>query len=172
MGPVSAEVGVDAPRERVFDFLADLANRPSFTDHFIDELHLFRETSAGVGAGARFRLRAGLASLWMDTTIEAMETPRVIRERGSGGRFNRIPVQTVWDLVEGPGPLTTVRVTFWSRPERAVDRMRELLGGASLSCRRNWATALRRLRDVLESEAPVTRVAIAGADRVPNPVSE
>jgi uncharacterized protein YndB with AHSA1/START domain len=172
MGPVSAEVGIDLPRQRVFEFLADLANRPSFTDHFIDDFRLFREESTGVGAGARFRLRSGPGAVWMDTTIEAVEAPRFIRERGRGGRFNRIPVQTVWELREGPGPLTTVRVTFWSEPDHLLNRARELVGGASLRCRRHWASALRRLRDVVEGEAAVKRVAVAGADRIPLPVSE
>ena len=168
MGPVSAEVGVDVTRQRAFDFLVDLANRPSFTDHFIDDFHLFREASAGPGAGARFRMRWGPGTLWMDTTIETLEPPRLIRESGSGGRYNRVPFQTVWELSEGPGPLSTVRVTFWSGAEQPLDRARELVGGVSLRQRRHWATALRRLRDLLEGGEPVQRVVIAGADRVPS----
>lgn len=165
MGPVGAELGIDSPRQRIFEFLVDLANRPSFTGHFIDEFRLLRSESAGVGAGARFRLRSAPAALWMDTTIEAVEPPRLIRERGSGGRFNRIPVHTVWELSEGPGPLTTVRVTFWTETTRTLDRSREVLGGASYWCGRNWAAALRRLRDLLESGEQVERVAVAGADQ-------
>ena len=35
MGPISVKTPIDAPRERVYEFLCDLANRPSFTDHFV-----------------------------------------------------------------------------------------------------------------------------------------
>ena len=61
MGPVSAEIEIDVPRERVFAALADLAARPSFTDHFLSGFHLTRIDSAGVGAGARFRVEAAAA---------------------------------------------------------------------------------------------------------------
>ncbi len=64
MGPVSAEIEIDVPRERVFAAIADLARRPSFTDHFLDGFHLTRIESSGVGAGARFRL--GCAALGLD----------------------------------------------------------------------------------------------------------
>ncbi|HET7574281.1 MAG TPA: SRPBCC family protein, partial [Solirubrobacterales bacterium] len=67
MGPISAEVEIDVPRERVFALLADLAARPSFTDHFLTGFHLTRLDSAGVGAGARFRAEGRLRSVWMDT---------------------------------------------------------------------------------------------------------
>ena len=42
MGPVSATTAIDAPRERVYALLVDLAFRPAFTDHFIDEFRLER----------------------------------------------------------------------------------------------------------------------------------
>jgi hypothetical protein len=152
MGPVNAEIAIDVPREVGFDYLADLGNRPSFTDHFISDFRLLRVESKGVGAGARFRFFAPPQAIWMDTTIIELDPPRAISERGSGGRWNRIPSATEWELVAGPGPLTTVRVTFWTRPSHPLDRAKEVLGGASIWYGRDWATALRRLRGVLESE--------------------
>ena len=69
MGPVSAEVEIDVPRERAFETIGDFSRRLSFTDHFVSGFHLTRIDSAGIGAGARFRVEAPLNSIWMDTTI-------------------------------------------------------------------------------------------------------
>jgi hypothetical protein len=166
MGPVSAAVDVDAPRERVFDLIGDLASRPAFTDHFISDFHLTRIASSGAGAGARFRLALPPRALWMDTAISVCEAPRRIVERGCGGPSNRIPAVTVWELLEGPGSLTSVRLSFWTEPSDRVDRALDLLGGTSLWHARAWRRALRRLRDLVESSesAPVRHAIIAGGN--------
>jgi uncharacterized protein YndB with AHSA1/START domain len=165
MGPIRAETEIDVPRERVFAAIADLAARPSFTDHFLSDFHLTRIESTGVGAGARFRAQAPLRSIWMDTTIVALDEPYRIVERGQGGRVNRIPTNTVWELKEGPGSLTSVRVSFWTEPG-GLDRGLELISAGSLWQERGWREALRRLRDALESDAPgAERIAVAGGNR-------
>src|SRR4051812_8734798 len=102
MRPVSASVAIDAPRERVFAFLADLANRPAFLEPFVIEYRLQRLDSAGVGASARFRVAED--GTWMDTVIGETVSPRLIRESGRAGRTGRIPVFTVWELSEGLAP--------------------------------------------------------------------
>src|SRR6478735_722811 len=165
MGPVSVSTEVDAPRERVFDFVADLANRPSFTDHFISDFHLIRIESAGVGAGARFRIYAPPQAVWMDTSINAVDRPHRLSERGSGGRDNRVPSATEWEILPGPGSLTTVRVAYWTEPTHPVDRAKEVLGGASHWYERDWRAALHRLRDLLESGGPTERAGVAGGNR-------
>jgi hypothetical protein len=152
MGPVSAELGIDVSREVAYDFVADLANRPPFTDHFVSDFRLLRAESSGVGAGARFRFFAPPQAIWMDTNIVELERPRRISERGSGGRWNRIPSATEWEFLAGPGSLTTVRLTYWTEPGHPLDRLKEILGGASIWYGRDWAAALRRLRDILEAE--------------------
>jgi uncharacterized protein YndB with AHSA1/START domain len=165
MGPVSASVTVDAPRERLFEFLCDLANRPSFMGQFTDEFRLERLESSGVGAAARFRLHK--PSEWMETVIAELEPPYRITERGRTGRLNRIPVATVWELVEGPGGGSTeVSVHFWTEPSNPVDIAKEKLG-AWRRIRRDWRSALERLKDVIEGDRPVERVRVGGADRVP-----
>ena len=58
MDAVTTSVIIDAPRERVFEYLEDLANHPEFTDHYLVEWHLTRIDSVGRGAGARFRVKA------------------------------------------------------------------------------------------------------------------
>ncbi len=165
MGPISAETEIDVPRERVFAALADLAVRPAFTDHFLSGFNLTRIESSGVGAGARFRVEAPLRKVWMDTTIVELEEPYRVVERGRGGRVNRIPNHTVWELIEGPGTLTSVRFSHWTEP-RPVDRGLELLSAGSAWQERSWRQALRRLRDGLESGSwDGERVAVAGGNR-------
>ena len=165
MGPISANAAIDAPRERVFDFLCDLANRPAICDHFVCEFRLERLESAGVGAAARFRLRR--PKLWMETVIEEVIPPHRISERGRAGRLARIPVFTVWEMVEGASPGSCeVTVSFWTEPSHAIDRVRELFG-AGRRHRRHWSRALAHLKDAMENEHPVGRVAVAGADRLP-----
>ncbi|MEZ5077347.1 MAG: SRPBCC family protein [Solirubrobacterales bacterium] len=166
MGPISAEVEVDVPRERAFALLADLAARPSFADHFLTGYRLTRIDPVGIGAGARFRVEVPLRPVWMDTTIVELDGPHKIVERGSSGRSNRIATNTVWELTGGGGSRTTVRVVFWTEPANPLDRAVELLSGGSFFQRRGWEQALRRLRDQLESEAPVAaRLAVAGGNR-------
>src|SRR5262245_6593925 len=163
MGPVSAAVEIDVPRSVAFAELCDLSRRPSFTDHFISRLRLTRIDPVGLGAGARFRFETHPRRVWMDTTITEIEEPQQIVEHGRGGRGNRIPSTTVWELLEGPGSLVTVRVSFWTEPSNLVDRAIDSIGMASVWFGRGWREALTRLRDNLESGAADEEpVAVAG----------
>jgi uncharacterized protein YndB with AHSA1/START domain len=164
MGPVSAEVEIDAPRGRAFELIGDLARRPAFTDHFVSDFHLTRVGSSGPGAGARFRFSLPPRALWMDTAISVVEEPHRIVERGCGGPVNRIPSVTVWELLEGSGSLTRVRVSYWTEPSNRLDRVVERLGAASIWYERAWRKALRRMRDLLESSGQPAerRAAVAG----------
>ena len=165
MRPVSATASIDVPRERLFDVLVDLAVRPSFMDHLVSDYRLERIESRGVGAAARFRLRE--SGGWMDTQIEAAERPRLVREQGRGGRLNRVPVFTVWELAEGPSPQSTeLTVTFWTEPQHPADRVRELFG-SSRHFAAGWRKSLHRLRDLIESGEPLEPVGVAGGDRLP-----
>ena len=166
MGPVSAEIEIDVPRQRAFEAIADLSRRPAFTDHFLADFHLTRIEPSGVGAGARFRFAVWPRAVWMDTTIAEVDEPHRLLEHGRGGRLNRIPSTTLWELTEGPGSLTKVRVSYWTEPSNPIDRALELLSGASIPYERRWREALRRLRDQLESGAPdQAGVALAGGNR-------
>jgi uncharacterized protein YndB with AHSA1/START domain len=165
MGPVSAEIEIDAPREQLFAVLADLSLRPSFTDHFLAGFHLTRIEPVGVGAGARFRVDVPLRKVWMDTAIVESDDACRIVEQGEGGRNNRIRTHTVWELKTGTGSLTAIRVAHWTEPT-LVDRPLELLSGGSIWVGRGWKRALQRLRDNLESEQPaVERIGVAGGNR-------
>lgn len=166
MGPISAETTIDAPRERVWELIADLADRPSFCDHFQRNFRLERIESRGVGAAARFEVDASRMRLWMETVVEEEDPPHRLFERGRGGRLDRIPIFTVWELESGAGEETEARVTFWTEPSHALDRLREHLG-AERWFRRQWSRALRRLKELAESGAPAEPIGVAGADPLP-----
>ena len=89
MGPVMAETTIDAPRERVYAMVADLAMRPAFCDHFQEQYRLQRIDSTGVGAAARFFVDAPRFSMWMESVIAELEAPHLIIERGQGSRIDR-----------------------------------------------------------------------------------
>lgn len=166
MGPVSAEVEIDVPRQRVFEAIGDLARRPSFTDHFLTDFRLTRIESSGLGSGARFRVALRPRRVWMDTAIAEVEVPHRIVEHGRGGRGNRIPASTVWELLQGSGSMTRVRVSHWTEPSNPVDKALEALSGAAILQERGWREALRRLRDQLESDAPADEgLTVAGGNR-------
>lgn len=166
MGPIHADVEIDAPREQVFERIGDLSLRPSFTDHFLSDFHLTRIDSRGIGAGARFRVNAPLRSVWMDTTIVEQAENEKIVEAGSGGRVNRIRTHTVWELTGGTGALTAVTVSHWTEPANQLDRALEVFSGGSFWQERSWREALRRLRDAIESDLPAgERIAVAGGNR-------
>jgi hypothetical protein len=144
----------------------DLANRPAILGEFVDGFRLQRLESAGVDAAARFRISG--PGMWMETVIAEADRPHRILERGRGGRLDRIPITTAWELTEGPGAGSCeVKVVFWTEPSHPVDRARERLPGAERHYRRHWAGALARLKELIESGAEVERVGVGGGDRVP-----
>jgi uncharacterized protein YndB with AHSA1/START domain len=166
MGPLAAETEIDVPRRRVFEVIGDLSLRPAFTDYFLSGYHLTRIDPTGVGAGARFRVMAPLRKVWMDTTIVELDESHRVVEQGMGGRTNRIPNHTVWELTEGPGSLTTVRVVHWTEPSNPLDRGLEVLSAGSTFQQRGWREALKRLREGLEQGVwEADRIAIAGGNR-------
>lgn len=165
MGPISVAEAIDSPREQVFDFVCDLANRESFTDHFLRDFRLERFESAGVGASARMRIAK--PRIWMETVIVDAERPYRIAESGNGGRLDRIPFLTAWEIVEGPAPATSeVTVRFATEPAHPEDRLRELRFGERYY-RRQWSRALSRLKDIVEAGRRPERVGIAGGARMP-----
>ena len=163
MGPISAEATIDAPRERVWELIADLSRRPAFCDHFQDEFRLERIEPVGVGASARFRVEAPRMKVWMDTVVTEAEEPQRLYESGRGGRLDRIPVFTVWELAGGAGSTTEARVTFWTEPSHPLDKLRDS-SRARRWFRRQWSEALDRLKELAETGAEVDAVGVAGID--------
>jgi uncharacterized protein YndB with AHSA1/START domain len=162
--PVTVSIVISAPRERVFDYLQDIANHPEFTDHYLVDWHLTRIDSVGRGAGARFRVKApGNRFSWADMTFTEVERPHRIVEVGRTGKNNRIRTLGVYDLAPASDRSTRVRFTLETIPATLSDRLMEALG-ARAWMRRKSERALHRLRAILEEGGGRGRDA-AGASR-------
>ena len=94
MDPVTVTATVARPRHEVFEYLADIANHPEFTDHFLVDWRLTREQSFGRGAGARFRIAGrGNRFSWADAVFTVVETPWRIVEEGPPAQVLGAPEQ-------------------------------------------------------------------------------
>jgi uncharacterized protein YndB with AHSA1/START domain len=162
--PVSITVTIDRPRDEVFAYLADIANHPEFSDHYLKEWRLTRLDSVGRGAGARFRVDAPLQRFsWADTTFVEVEPPRRIVALGRAGKFNRIRTTAIWTLDVAPGGGTDVEYMLEYEPALPTDRIMEALTGQRAWFRRNLLKAMRRLQAILEeNEDRGARATVAG----------
>jgi len=141
---------ISKPREEVFEYLADIANHPEFTDHYLVDWRLLREETYGTGAGARFRIKQPLRRFnWADVTLVELEPPFRIVQRGRGGTDNRIRMLGTYTLSPGPAGSTRLEYTLETVPVMASDRIMEAFGGNRWT-RRQTAKAVRRLRTILE----------------------
>jgi len=162
--PVSVSVIVSAPRERVFAYLEDVANRPQFTGHWMTEWHLLRTDSVGRGAGARFRIKSPRLGRfkWGDLTLAEVESPARIVETGRTGKDNRIRTLATWRLDPASHGSTRVTLTLQTAPKTLLDKLLESFGGRR-AAKRNGDRAMKRLRDILEgSRAGGERITVAG----------
>jgi uncharacterized protein YndB with AHSA1/START domain len=150
MDPITVSTTIAKPRELVFEYLADIANHPEFTDHYLVDWHLTRVDPYGVGAGARFRIKAPMNRFaWADMTFAELQPPFRIIEHGRGGKYNRIRMLGTYTLSPGPGGTTKVQYTLETVPVQLSDKLMEAFGGRAWS-RRQAAKAMRRLRAILE----------------------
>jgi uncharacterized protein YndB with AHSA1/START domain len=163
MDPVTAHTTIDLPRERVFDYLADVANHAEFTDHYLKDWHLTRVDSVGRGAGARYRVDAPLNRFgWEDMTLVEVQRPYRIVAAGRGGKFNRNKTWTTWTL-EPHGDATRVEVSTESDPALPTDRFLEAVSGRRGWYRRRLGRALERLQSILEEDVDRgARATVAG----------
>jgi uncharacterized protein YndB with AHSA1/START domain len=151
--PVSVSTVISAPRERVFDYLQDIANHSEFSDHYLVDWHLTRIDSVGRGAGARFRIKVpGYRFGWGDVTFVEVEPPHRIVEVGRAGKNNRIRLLGVYELTEGASGTTRLRFTVLTEPKMLSDRLLEALGGRRWLARKA-GRAMRRLRAIIERDA-------------------
>jgi uncharacterized protein YndB with AHSA1/START domain len=162
MREVSVSTVISAPREEIFDFVADLAARPSFADHYMDDYRLARVQPVGVGAAARFKLDAPLANDYAELTITVADRPRQIVEEIRFGRRGRNRSVAVYDFTRESGNVTRVELTTFSEPATAIDRIREI--GAAAWIKRQTRRSLERLRRIFEEPGRVElkRATIAG----------
>jgi uncharacterized protein YndB with AHSA1/START domain len=162
MREVTVSTIISAPREDVYDFVCDLAGRPAYTDHFMDDYRLARVQPVGVGAAARFRLGAPLANEYAELTITEADRPRRIIEEIRVGRRGRNRSVAVYDFTRESAAVTRVELTTYSEPATMVDRLRQF--GAAGWIRRQTRKSLDRLRAIFEEpqKRPLKRATIAG----------
>jgi uncharacterized protein YndB with AHSA1/START domain len=164
VGPLSTEITIDAPRERVWELVSDLAMRPAFCDHFMHEFRLQRVESAGLGAAARYRVKAPRFPVWLETVITELDPPYMLLERGKGSRLDRMPTGTAWELVPSGGTMTDVTLTYWTEPVHPVDKIKDRMTSARWY-ERQLKRTLKRLRDLAEANSEVEPLQVAGASR-------
>src|SRR5687768_13490881 len=99
MRPIAVSRTVDAPRERVFEYLTDIANHAEFSDHFLRDFRLQRLDSTGLGASASWRMDFPLARRWGDSAITELDAPHLIVLEGHSGRLGRIKTRAEYRLV-------------------------------------------------------------------------
>ncbi len=162
MDPVQHTITIDRPREEVFEYLADIANHPEFTDHYLKHWRLTRIDSYGPGAGARYKMDGPFQRFgWSDLTFIEIDAPRKIVAVGRGGKYNRIKTFASWTLEPASGG-TRVTFEFETEPALPTDRFVEALGFRGWFKRKS-AKGLRRLRSILEdNEHRGTRATVAG----------
>ena len=150
MDPITASITIDRPREEVFEYLADIANHPEFSDHYLKQWRMLRVDSYGRGAGARFKVDAPLDRFsWSDMTFIEVEAPHRIAAAGRGGKFNRNKTWTTWTLTPS-GNATKVEVTTESEPGLLTDKYMEAVTRRRGWYKRRLGKALRRLQAILE----------------------
>ena len=162
MDPVELTITIDRPREEVFEYLADIANHPEFTDHYLKDWRLTRVDSYGRGAGARYKMDGPFKRFgWSDLTFIKVDAPREIVAVGRGGKFNRIKTYASWTLEPASGG-TRVEFVFETEPKLPTDRFVESFGFRRWFKRKS-GKGLRRLRSILEdNERRGTRATVAG----------
>ncbi len=153
MDPVTASVSIDRPREEVFEYLADIANHPEFSDHYLKDWRLTRVDSYGRGAGARFKIDAPLDRFgWGDMTFIEVERPYRIVAAGRAGKFNRNRTWTEWKLEPQGARSTRLEVTTESEPALPTDRLMEAVTRRRGWFKRGLKRSLRRLQSILEED--------------------
>jgi uncharacterized protein YndB with AHSA1/START domain len=159
---VTVSTVISAPRERVFDFVCDLAGRPAYTDHYMRDYRLARVDPVGQGAAARFRLRAPLANEYAELEIKEVDRPRRIVEELKVGRRGRNRAVAVYDFIQESGGMMRVELTTYAEPATMVDRIKQI--GVAGWMRRQTKQALERLRLIFEDppEGELKRATIAG----------
>ena len=165
MDPVTTHVNIDRPREEVFAYLADIANHPEFTDHYLKDWRLTREESEGRGAGARYRQTGRFDRFGhYDMSFAEVEAPFRLIAVGRGGKYNRIKTYHEWTLEPEHGG-TRLEYLYESEPALPSDRLIEAISRRKSWVRRNSGKALKRLRRILEEDSGRgARATVGGLD--------
>jgi uncharacterized protein YndB with AHSA1/START domain len=170
MPSVELTAYISAPREKIYDVVADLGLRPAWTDNYQSEFRLANPKSYGEGAGARYLHDAPSWNQWVETTIVEADRPRRIVERTKAGRYGRTQGSIVWDLEPAGSGLTRVTVAIVSEVGTPRERFKEKLGFRRW-LRRGTKASLERLRLIFEEypDRPLARATVAGFEPLTAP---
>lgn len=162
MRPVESRIVISAPRDEVFAFIADIANRTAWMDNYLTDFRLTRVNPVGVGAGAAFVVNSPMFPLRAEYQVVKADAPRTLVERGRVGRLGRTTGWMEWELAESYGS-TEVTLTHWTEPGIRWDGIKEGFGVRSWT-KRQLGVSLRRLRKIFEEtrERPLARTGVAG----------
>ena len=165
MDTVTLNVSIDRPREEVFAYLADVANHPEFSDHYLKGWRLTREDSSGRGAGARYKQDGRFDRFgFYDVSFAEVDPPYRIIGVGRGGKYNRIKTFHQWTL-EPTSSGTKLEYVYETEPPLPTDRIVESLSGRHRWFKRNAKKGLRRLRSILEENRDRgARATVGGLD--------
>ncbi len=170
MIPVDVHTYISAPREQVYDLLADLGARIAFTDHYTGDYRLASAKPSGKGAAARYAIESPVNRQWVETTIVEAERPHRIVEATHGGRNLRTRGQITWELSrEGPN-LTRVDLSIMNDVGTMREGLKQRLGYRRW-LKRQAKKALDRLRMIFEEEpsGPLARTTVAGWEPTKGP---
>jgi uncharacterized protein YndB with AHSA1/START domain len=168
--PIRLHAHISAPRERVFDLIADMAARPGWTDHYMKDFRLESPRSEGVGAAARYRLDAPLNRRWGESEVIEADRPRRIVEATRSGRLSGARGEVVYELSPQGRSLTRVEMTLWTEGGTLRERVKDKLG-ARRWLRKQAKRSLARLRTILEEhpDEPLQRVSVAAWEQSRGP---
>ena len=164
MRQVKAETVISAPREEVYDFVADLSRRPAYSDHYLKDYRLARANPVGQGAAARFLLDTPLFKERGELSITEADRPGRIVEEGRMGRLGRSRTVAAYDFTSEPGGSTRVELTIDTEPKTALDRFKHRRAHRWMG--RQSEKALERLRKIFEESGgeQLARATVAGAE--------
>ena len=170
MIPVTVHAFISAPREELFDFIADFSVRPAWCDHFMDDYRLASPHAQGRGAGVRFLLDAPGYRHYVESTIVEADRARRIVESLHGGRNGKSRGEWVWEVSRQGNALTRVESTLAWDPGTPREAFKEKFGSTRWT-RRQMKTALERLRVIFEEQPdrPLAHASIAGYEPLRSP---
>src|SRR4051794_24591114 len=163
MLPVKVHAHISAPREQIFDLIADLGLRVAWNDNYQSHYRLAHPLAVGLGAGARYVLRAPSWRQWVETSVVEAERPRKLVERTHGGPGGKTKGAMVWELDTVGRGLTRVELTIFSEAGTPREKAKEKLGFRRW-VKRGARGSLERLRIIFEEPrpGPLPRATIAG----------
>lgn len=150
--PVTVSIEVPQPIEEVFDFLDLMANHEPFNDHLMRDWEL-SGPDRGIGSKARVHVRAlGIRDV-IDIEVTDAERPVRIVERNVAAKAGRVGQGTYTLRAAGDGTHIEFEYRWLVAP--LLDRVTAPFVRRYL--RRNNATSMRRLAELLAERADAAR---------------